>query len=732
MPVSNPRPDRETASRHAEAIKRRNAAQEKAQSYPNPATQFNKDETKLEDDGYAMSFTKGLHHDGNGILINNAHYSSLTEAINQDAATDFTHLQRGISTNPPRPPKTVYSGDAGGMTGATPEWRGWESPRAGQYYSLEGPDADAVSMPPAPALKSIELEAEMAEVYALALLRDVPFTKITSASTDKTPSDIVIDDVISALKDVEWYSDKTAGDLTLQERRRRAARFASHAEHDVDNPPNDGVFNRHNVFRGSAPGVQAGPYISQFLVLGTQLQEDSAGGPTTYSNASIRYGSQEIDQKVTFFPEAVDYMLHWNAYLDVQNGADFGAANLRSPLPRRFIHTPRDLATYVKFDQLYQAYLNACLYMLGKNSFTLQQPVVKDGTEGPGYPDRSPRDSRQGFATFGGPHVLSLVTEVATRCLKAVRRQKYNYHRRARPERLGALLTLDAGAVPEVSGQSSLSTSTSARLSEIRSRLAPLLSLVNQHNQSRRSDTSTRADRPQASDSGAAGERSHADPHLLNDAQQLDPDGWDDSKNFLLPMAFAEGSPMHPSYGAGHATVAGGCVTILKAFFNTVESDGTPVAWPEGVPVVEVAGRGEKLRDIRSELTGSQPVTVTGELNKLAANISIGRNMAGVHFYTDYYESLRMGERVSTGILLEQMTQFDEPVEMSFESFDGDFIHLLKSGGGRQVSITITNSQGAPVEFDDWWTRHLPDPDQSTPTHTRSRSRKQTEEGTPA
>ena len=435
---------------------------------------------------------------------------------------------------------------------------------------------------------------------------------------------------------------------------------------------------------------------------------------------------------MTFFPEAVDYMLHWNAYLDVQNGADFGAANRRSPLPRRFIHTPRDLATYVKFDQLYQAYLNACLYMLGNSSFTLQKPVVKNGTEGPGYPDRSPRDSRQGFATFGGPHVLSLVTEVATRCLKAVRRQKYNYHRRARPERLGALLTLAAGAVPEMTGQASLTTATSDRLSEMCTRLAPLLSLVNQHNQSRRSDTSTRADRPQGNDSGAACERSHADPHLLNDAQQLDPDGWDDSKNLLLPMAFAEGSPMHPSYGAGHATVAGGCVTILKAFFNTVESDGTAIAWPEDVPVVEVESKGEKLRDIRSELPESQPVTISGELNKLAANISIGRNMAGVHFYTDYYESLRMGERVSTGILLEQMTQFDEPVEMSFESFDGDFIHLLKSGGGTQVDIHITTSQGAYVEFDDWWTRHLPDSAHSAPAPKHSRSRKQTEEGTPA
>lgn len=36
----------------------------------------------------------------------------------------------------------------------------------------------------------------------------------------------------------------------------------------------------------------------------------------------------------------------------------------------------------------------------------------------------------------------------------------------------------------------------------------------------------------------------------------------------LLPQAFPEGAPTHPAYGAGHATVAGACVTILKAWFD--------------------------------------------------------------------------------------------------------------------------------------------------------------------
>jgi hypothetical protein len=36
----------------------------------------------------------------------------------------------------------------------------------------------------------------------------------------------------------------------------------------------------------------------------------------------------------------------------------------------------------------------------------------------------------------------------------------------------------------------------------------------------------------------------------------------------FLPMAFSAGSPPHPAYGAGHASVAGACVTVLKAWFD--------------------------------------------------------------------------------------------------------------------------------------------------------------------
>ncbi len=39
----------------------------------------------------------------------------------------------------------------------------------------------------------------------------------------------------------------------------------------------------------------------------------------------------------------------------------------------------------------------------------------------------------------------------------------------------------------------------------------------------------------------------------------------------FFPKLFKEGAPAHPSYALGHATVAGACVTVLKAWFDESE-----------------------------------------------------------------------------------------------------------------------------------------------------------------
>jgi len=131
-------------------------------------------------------------------------------------------------------------------------------------------------------------------------------------------------------------------------------------------------------------------------------------------------------------------------------------------------------------------------------------------------------------------------------------------------------------------------------------------------------------------------------------------------------MAFPEGSPTHPSYGAGHATVAGACVTILNGCFDhgwELKSDGARI-------VSEADAHGATLNDV----SGNYPddiLTIEGELNKLAANISINRDWAGVHSYTDYYESWRMGEQIALGILEEQKLCYGENFSLTVPLFDG-------------------------------------------------------------
>jgi hypothetical protein len=138
--------------------------------------------------------------------------------------------------------------------------------------------------------------------------------------------------------------------------------------------------------------------------------------------------------------------------------------------------------------------------------------------------------------------------------------------------------------------------------------------------------------------------------------------------NALLPMAFPEGSPTHPAYGAGHATVAGACVTILKSWFKEstklVDLGVTPVQ-PEddGLSLVPYSG------------ADAGDLTVGGELNKIASNVAMGRNIAGVHWRSDATESLKLGEQLAIGILKDQKHCYNEPFAgFSLTKFDGTVV----------------------------------------------------------
>ena len=84
--------------------------------------------------------------------------------------------------------------------------------------------------------------------------------------------------------------------------------------------------------------------------------------------------------------------------------------------------------------------------------------------------------------------------------------------------------------------------------------------------------------------------------------------------------------------------------------------------------------------------TDAAQMTVGGELNKLAGNISLFRNAAGVHWRTDYTESVLLGEQVAIRMLQEMSLTFNE---------DDAFFQLTKLDGS-----TIRIFDGKVVEKD--------------------------------
>lgn len=76
-------------------------------------------------------------------------------------------------------------------------------------------------------------------------------------------------------------------------------------------------------------------------------------------------------------------------------------------------------------------------------------------------------------------------------------------------------------------------------------------------------------------------------------------------------------------------------------------------------------------------------LTIGGEMNKLAANIAIGRNHAGVHWRHDYADSLPLGEAVAISVLNDMGRTWNEDFEgFSFTRFNGQRIR----GVGRNTS----------------------------------------------
>lgn len=132
--------------------------------------------------------------------------------------------------------------------------------------------------------------------------------------------------------------------------------------------------------------------------------------------------------------------------------------------------------------------------------------------------------------------------------------------------------------------------------------------------------------------------------------------------NALLPQAFPEGSPTHPAFPAAHAVIAGACTTVLKAIF-----DGSWTLPRPKHPNLD----GTELLDY----TGPA-LTLGGELDKLASNISLGRNIAGVHWRSDATDGLKLGEDIGLHFLAELALCHNEDLHFTITKFDGTSVTI--------------------------------------------------------
>jgi hypothetical protein len=148
-------------------------------------------------------------------------------------------------------------------------------------------------------------------------------------------------------------------------------------------------------------------------------------------------------------------------------------------------------------------------------------------------------------------------------------------------------------------------------------------------------------------------------PDVLNSAAVSE--SFKKNGTYLLTQSHVEGSQTHPSYAAGHTGLAGAFVTLLKAYFDESFLIPNPVvASPDGLSVMPYEG---------------PPLTVGGELNKLAWNVAMARDFAGIHYRSDQIESMRLGEEVAIRFLKEEKETFNESFQgFSLTKFDGSTI----------------------------------------------------------
>lgn len=331
--------------------KRQNAAQAEKQRPVLPAP-TNGDEELYPN--RIASFSKCLPHDTTTGEVAPAAYQAMLDAIESGQFAAFDTVPKGGTFR-------------------------LANPLGGLGFNLEGPDNRAVVAPPPHRLDSAELAAEMAELYWMALCRDVPFT--------------------------DWGSDPTI-----------AAACADLQAMPGYTGPRDAFGNvtPQVVFRAAMPGVLNGPIVSQFLMRG------------------FVYDGIFVEEPKMLLPlPGEDFLTSWPEAMNARNGwpgGNPGFSGVFDPV-RRYPRAMRDLAQLAAQDMIASAYQRA-IHVLRLN--------IGGALMDENWPYHG-NHMQVGFATFG---LADLCTQVGAVCQgeRQVWYSKWNLHRTLRPEEFAVLV----------------------------------------------------------------------------------------------------------------------------------------------------------------------------------------------------------------------------------------------------------------------------------------------------
>ncbi len=381
-----------------------------------------------------------------------------------------------------------------------------------------------------------------------------------------------------------------------------------------------GIVDASVLFRGDSYGSLIGPYVSQFAFLSLKTPFMAGIGAQNLNPAPFFKLVQQwpIAQGRQFGVSFADFVA-------IENGTcpKPYTVNDYDPVNKRYIITGRDWGSFVHFDINCESFFYAA-YILNGYGFPYSSAL-------PYYNGSMPNEAA--FATMGIIEMFSMVEGVAVEAMKAAWAQKWRCNRALRPEAFAGLVQL-----AKVSGSNPFSLDNSLFVSHAG---------INVLNKILANNTL---------------QASYPDNNLTPTQ----------AATYLFAQMYPEGSPAHPTYPSGHATVAGACATILKAFFEDttlIKTVVTPVQPNPSNPtqLVPLANQGENL------------LTVACELDKLASNVALARSFAGVHYRIDGEQGILLGEEVAILYLQDHCMNYNE------QAFAG---YVLTKRDGTRIRIT--------------------------------------------